>query len=271
MAEVGILIIFVLLLLIARGALKAEELRETQKGKELVEASRLRQLESAESALSAVTNALSVAKETNPEEIARLVALVKKAADTKEGQRWLADTKATLEAISRAQARIETIARNAGNKDAASFAEIIRESSEQLGTKEGQLKYYEGQLKSLGQGAGGRPCWVEPDGTIDYLYDVVLGSDGTIRMRETENPSKGAERAEWPMPSVDAHERLTEGEFLRRTRSLYDYGQRAENKCRFFVVVYDDTGPQQKDVYKSLLKAVEGHFYKKLSDVAAPF
>ena len=35
---------------------------------------------------------------------------------------------------------------------------------------------------AAGHGKGERPCWVQLDGTIDYLYDVVLTSRG-IKMR----------------------------------------------------------------------------------------
>lgn len=50
---------------------------------------------------------------------------------------------------------------------------------------------------------------------------------------------------------------------------LYDSSLVAN--CRFFVTVYDATGPAEKDLYKSLLRTVEGHFYKRLSLEPAPF
>ena len=59
------------------------------------------------------------------------------------------------------------------------------EQSHRIANQEGQLRRYEAQLKEKGLGGGERPCWVKPDGTIEYLYDVVLASNG-IRMREID-------------------------------------------------------------------------------------
>jgi len=122
----------------------------------------------------------------------------------------------------------------------------------------------------VGQGKGVRPCWVQPNGTIDYLYDVVLTSDG-IRMKEYAHPSRAAERALLPMPAADPTETLSEQEFLTRTYPLYQRSQ-ADN-CRFFVWIYDGTGAQEKTLYKRLRRTVEGNFYinRNREDAAPPF
>ena len=52
-----------------------------------------------------------------------------------------------------------------------------------IANQQGQLTRYEQQLQSAGLGKGERPCWVQPDGTIEFLFDIVLATDG-IRMRE---------------------------------------------------------------------------------------
>ena len=114
--------------------------------------------------------------------------------------------------------------------------------------QEGLLTRYENQLARLGQGIGGRPCWVQENGEIDLLYDVVLRSDG-IAMRERANPHRAAERARLPMPNVDPAESLTKSEFLRRTKPLYDHAKR-EN-CVHFVRVYDaDGSPREGRVHR---------------------
>ena len=100
------------------------------------------------------------------------------------------------------------------------------------------------------------------------MFDVVLGSDG-MRMREIVIPERAKERATLPMPQTDPTEVLTEGDFLRRTAPLYDSSLAAN--CRFFVTVFDSTAPTEKDLYKNLLRTVEGHFYKRLSRERAPF
>jgi len=130
------------------------------------------------------------------------------------------------------------------------------------------LARYEQQLQSAGLGKGERPCWVQPDGTIEFLFDVVLGTDG-IRMRENVYPSRNKERKDLPMPSTNPLETITQSEFVTRTLPLYESSLAAN--CRFFVTVYDGTGPEEKERYKSLLRTVEGHFYKRLSRDSAPF
>jgi hypothetical protein len=142
------------------------------------------------------------------------------------------------------------------------------EQSYRIANQEGQLQHYESRLREAGLGKGERPCWVKPDGTIEYLYDVVLASNG-IRMRERREGKRERERALLPMPTVDPSEVLSPSEFLRRTEPLYDSSLAAN--CRFFVVIYDATGPAEKDLYKSLLQTVEGHFYKRLDRGPAPF
>jgi hypothetical protein len=159
----------------------------------------------------------------------------------------------------------DEIQEKGGSEELARKAE---EQSYRIANQEGQLQLYEEKLKDAGLGKGERPCWVRPDGTIEYLYDVVLTSEG-IRMREYTYPQREREREILPMPAVDPNEVLSPEEFLRRTQSLYEKSQ--EENCRYFVVIYDATGPVEKDLYKKLLQAVEGHFYKRLSSGPAPF
>jgi hypothetical protein len=106
------------------------------------------------------------------------------------------------------------------------------------------------------------------DRVRDYLFDVVLTSDG-IRMRENLFSTRTRERETLPLPATDPMETLSSSEFLRRTAPLYENSVAAN--CRFFVSVFDATGPAEKDRYKTLLRTVEGHFYKRLSLDAAPF
>ena len=270
MAEVGILIIFVLLLLIALGVLREQELRKEQGTKTLIDKGRLTELEKAQSSLAAVTRALGVSSKTDPQDIERLVAAVQEAVASKEGEQALVAARNALKGLQDAQATLEAIAAAAGQDGAKSLGEALKDQSEQLGTKEGQLKFYEAQFKRLGKGDGGRPCWVEADGSIDYLYEVVLRDDG-IQMREIDIPSKAEQRATLPMPTANPSEVLSEHTFLSRTEALFRYGQDNKNQCRFYVKVYDGTGDTQKGLYKSHMKAVEGHFYKLEMTSAAPF
>jgi hypothetical protein len=225
MAEVGILVIFVLLLLLALAAFDRQQFADAVP----VPTQRLVELTAAEQALHAITDAVGVEPADTPEEITELVRAVAESAQSADGQ-------ASLRAA---------------------------RQSRDLAIKEGQLKYTEERLRSLGRGgAGARPCWVEADGSVVFLYDAILTSGG-IRMR-LRNEVLGTPRlADLGAPVLDAAVTMSEDEFRSRTRALYDYGRRAENQCRFHVYVWDGTAAAEKERYKDLLRTVEGHFYKQ--------
>ena len=79
-------------------------------------------------------------------------------------------------------------------KGPAGLAEKVEQQSFKVANQEGQLKHLEAKLQQAGLGKGERPCWVKPDGTIEFLLDVVLSSGG-IRMRENVFPHRGKERS----------------------------------------------------------------------------
>ena len=261
MAEAGILIIFVLLLLIGFNEWVQTAEREGMRGKVAVEEARLSALETAQSHLREALNVLGLPETASDEEIRAMVRSVQEASRTPTAQSAMRDVREMLNQIRQAQKELEKA------KD-GSLAETVARQSWRIANQEGQLEHLEDKLKEAGLGKGERPCWVKPDGTIEYLFDVVLASNG-IRMRENAFPHRGKERESLPFPQTNPSEVLTEGEFLRRTQGLFESS--AAQNCRFFVVVYDATEPSEKDLYKSLLRTVEGHFYKRLSRERAPF
>jgi hypothetical protein len=273
MAEVGILIIFVLLLLIAFDYLRRDEIVSLYANKTAVEPERLQELEQAETSLQevqeALGDALGVAPNDPPDDFVRLVRIVQAAARSPAGQTALVEAQELLAEMERAVERLERAAQQAEAGDGGEVAEQLEALSYRVENQDGLLTRYENQLARLGQGIGGRPCWVQPNGDIDFLYDVVLRSDG-ISMRERGYPHRAAERARLPMPHVDAAETLTAAEFRQRTAPLYEEARK--EGCVFFVVVYDATAPHEKGVFIDLLRTVEGHFYKSFPpNAAAPF
>lgn len=269
MAEVGILIIFVLLLLIAFDYLRRAEVVAQFANKTVVEPVRLRELERAEASLHEIGEALGVKSSALPDDFARLVRAVEIAARSPGGETALVEAKEVIGEMERAAERVARAAEKMEAGKGEQVAEEIKSLSYRAENQEGLLTRYENQLARLGQGVGGRPCWVEPSGDIDFLYDVVLRSDG-ISMRERVYPHRGEERARWPMPQVDPAEVLTAGEFLSRTAPLYEQARR--EGCVHFVVVYDGTALHEKEKYKDLLRSVEGHFYKsEPPNAVAPF
>lgn len=265
MAEVGILIIFVLLLLLAFEQWSREAVGRTYA---MVERSRLQALETSDRLVTQLVEAVDAGPNPAPEEVERLVRVIQAAAKTPGGQSMLAAARDELAKLEDARRRLERIAEVAESSGSGSVADQLERQSYELANKEGQLKRYEQQLAEAGLGKGERPCWVRPDGKIEYLYDVVLTSDG-IKMREYLYPTRAGERALLAMPDVNPATVLTPAEFLALTDPLFRHSV-AEN-CRFFVVVYDDTAATEKELYKRLLRTVEGHFYKRLSSEPAPF
>lgn len=281
MAEVGILIIFVLLLLIG---FTMWENADAKKGKEEVEI-RLQALEESDSLvthlrrewkipdnvnveeirtlITELGSTLQTPNNADVEEIRTLIRALEEVRATPEGQTTLKAIRIALEQNKRI---LDQIKKEGGGPEALS--KQVEQQGYKIGNMEGQLQLYESRLQKAGLGKGNRPCWVNPEGKIDYLYDVVL-SNGGIRMREHRYDHREPERSQLPMPVIDPNQELSTAEFLRKTQPLYN-SSLAEN-CRFYVVVYDNTGPTEKVRYKELLRTVEGHFYKRLDNGPAPF
>jgi hypothetical protein len=262
MAEVGILIIFTLLLLLGMNLVIDEKQRKSMEGKQLVNQDSLSTLIRSDSIFQEIKKTLEISDNPTVNEIQMLIRAIKEASSRPEGQSALKEMREALKELSKTK---DEILKSGVDEE---FLNRIEQQNFRIANQENLLKNYESKLAQLGQGQGERPCWVKPDGTIEYLYDVVLTSEG-IKMREYKSENRARERALLPMPVVDSSEILTPGEFLRRTRPLFDYSS-AEN-CRFFVVVYDATGPTEKELYKMLLRTVEGHFYKRIDRGPAPF
>lgn len=268
MAEVGILIIFVLLLLLAFNEWIRERDQIARQAFANVPKEKLESLERSDAIVKNFAQAVGAGPNAPPEEIEKLVRVIQAVAQKPQGQTMLAKAKEEINRLSEARRRIEKIATEAKLADGLTLAGQIERQSFELANKEGQLKRYETQLQEAGLGKGERPCWVTPDGTIEYLFEVALTSDG-IRMRELQYAGRAGERSTLPIPETNPSEVLSPGEFQRRTAPLYTHS--LEQNCRFFVVVYDATQSTEKDLYKKLLRTVEGHFYKRLDQSATPF
>lgn len=257
MAEVGILIIFVLLLLI--GFIFIEDEKEAKKleNKEIIDKVELARFKAASARMSSLSQGLGVPED----EITRLVKSML-ATDS------LHRLEAAVAAYHEANDHLERTIAKITSADSSALSDRIADMSFTISNQQGLLDRYEEQLEEAGLGTGARPCWVDSSGNIDYLYEVVLQHKG-IRMREVNNPDRSDERKLLPLPVVDPNEILTQSEFAKRTLPLFLYS--IDHECRFFVIVYDGTGPTEKERYKSLLKTVEGHFYKRLDDGRPPF
>ncbi len=150
---------------------------------------------------------------------------------------------------------------------AKQYVEKIREGARAVGfgenpdaVKDTLISY--GKLISAGKGTEVPSCWTRDDGTVEYIYDVKLTPTGLV-VRETDLPHRTEERGNLPVQNVILAQDISEKAFLGATSQLFEFSQSKE--CRFFVRVFDSTGPTEKAVYKSRLKAVEARFYKFIS------
>lgn len=270
MAEVGILIIFVLLLLLVLGQRRMTQLRSGQAGKESVAKEDIARLREQSAMLQRVALELGL-RDTNPvssDEFTLLIRSIRQATSEPSAQTRLSDAVNTLQSMRHATTEVQRILDTAKVAGSEAIVRQIRDQSFRLANQEGQLRIAENRLVATGQGKGERPCWAQPNGTIDYLYDVVLTSTG-IRLREHVYPHRQAEREGLPAPSVNPDETISPVTFLSRTAALFEFSKL--HNCRFFVVVFDATKSHEKPLYKDLLRAVEGHFYKRLDNGVAPF
>ena len=116
-------------------------------------------------------------------------------------------------------------------------------------------------LISAGKGTEVPSCWVQDDESIEYIYDINLTPKGLV-IRETDLPHRKEERRVLQSQNIILGQDISEASFRAATSNLFEWSK--EKKCRFFVRVFDSTGPTEKSIYQSRLKTVEAHFYKKL-------
>ena len=132
--------------------------------------------------------------------------------------------------------------------------------AEQLDQARERIKRLEAQAAARGGGGLDHPsCWYDRDGTVAYLFDVALAPGGFV-LAMARAPEHEAERGLLPTGSVQTGRLLTETQFLRQTRSVYEWS--VERKCRFFVRAFDLVAADRKDLYKRRMRVLESRFYK---------
>lgn len=164
---------------------------------------------------------------------------------------------------------VERLARIRESLESLGDADSIAAAGEQIAQLTERAFTQEGQIRELSRKLGGvlPSCWTRSDGSIDYVFDVVLSSGG-VKARRSSGAEGGVGR-EPALPPVDVSRLYSPGEFLSLTKTLFDWSRQQE--CRFYVVVYDATAVHEKDRYKELMQTVEGHFYKRQSNALPPF
>lgn len=120
------------------------------------------------------------------------------------------------------------------------------------------------QIESKGRGVDMPPCWPDSKGrATEYLFNVDLTNAG-ITLFDAAPTHRVAEKARLPLGLIKYGQSRSISQFYAETKAVSDWSR--QKGCRFYVFVRDKTGASEKALFKQLLIAVEGPFYKKLSN-----
>lgn len=173
----------------------------------------------------------------------------------------LAETKKQLEAANKPQdnlAQIATVLEIDPTSTPDQIVEKIEELKSTLANLRGQNKILLDRLKSSGKGTEKPSCWATESGGIEYIFDIQLTSSGVI-VKNNALPHRAEEQAKLPTQNIQYGRTLSSRDFRSQTRPVLDWSN--ANDCRFFVRVYDKTGAAQKTLYKQMLRTVGESFY----------
>lgn len=102
-------------------------------------------------------------------------------------------------------------------------------------------------------------CWPSSQpGRPEYIFNVALTSTGLI-VHDNALPDRVADQKLLPLNGMMFGKKIGDDEFADRTDPLYQWS--VKHGCRFFVHVFEQTKPDEKDIYKARLRAVGEHFY----------
>ncbi len=136
----------------------------------------------------------------------------------------------------------------------------VKQLEQELQLARGQTRNREERVAALiGGGRDKKPCWTDANGKVRYIFDVAL-TNGGIELRQDEAAERVDEARTLPLGGIQFGRQLSEESFSAETKPLFDWSN--HNDCRFYVRVCDLTGPDEKDLYKRLLRTVEGRFYQ---------
>lgn len=244
MAEIAILIIFVLLLAFAALLVRQQD---KQQEAERVAEERQEKITQLEAQFSTIQEILPVG-DKNIEELSRELVLLRDAKQqlarlqsTAEAAGFLSDPEAVVNTLKLGR-EYEAIREllPAGERNAEKLQELVQEYS-------------------TGKGTEVPSCWSHDDGTIEYIYDVNLTPTGLV-VRETDSPQRASDRQALPVQNIVLNQDISEQLFLSSMSDIFEWSKAQE--CRFFVRVFDSTGPTDKKLYQQRLQAVEARFYK---------
>lgn len=243
LAEVLLLVVFILLVLIAIGFARQQQQAVIIDARPDITLSDYEALLGQVSFVSEIREDLGLAPdEPLPDDFMEAVVAMAKSTDLAAVRERQERLDATIQAL-----------QDQGIKDPEALIRGYADSK-------GRVEQLQKQLRTAGAGRVFPSCWATEQGDIVYLLNVELTPDG-LRVAEVGNPGREKARSGLPMRPFSGDDLLSPRDFLSRTKAVFD--RSVTDNCRFYVNVSDRTAAEQKQLYKELLSAVEGHFYKK--------
>lgn len=148
------------------------------------------------------------------------------------------------------------------SKEIAKRLQSLGDCQSERQQMQGQLANSQRKLEALGHGTEMPACWASLDGKPQYIFDVTLTSSGIV-VHDNALADHVEDEKQFVKGMLFDTE-LKPEQFLGISNHIYQWS--LDHKCRFFVRVFDHTGPGEKAIYKQHLQTVEAHFYKLLAD-----
>ena len=260
LAEVGILIIFVLLLLIG---LDSQPLDVPTESLVSVDTQHYEELLETSAELRAAKNLAGFSDIDDFLELVRAVA-------ESSARSASPDLAAVLSSeLGEIRTLRQKLADTLGDTEAGQLEALARDAlamEKRIGDLEAQKRGLADQLLSAGNGLVYPSCWTDLDDRPQYVYRVELASEG-LRLLELAHANRVDERQRLPFPTTDPFIHLDPELFGEALKPLFEWSER--NQCRFYVIAHDGTLEGEKARYKQLLRSLESRFYKFQSDEVA--
>lgn len=266
MAEILLLLTFLLMLLLASQITKEREAREVA---EVQAADLTEELERLRPVVELIektgSDALDITKE-----------YVRAKRELAEANRRLDDAQAALALIEEAReeygpetpvAEVMEGFRKAALigravEDAGGTADGLLESAAkctaELSSCQGQTAYLNRRLNEQIGGFGLPPCWADSAGRIQYIFDAVLTDAGVV-LKDNKVPGREEDQATLPLNRMMFGEGMESVNFAAASQPLLDWSD--DHECRFYVRLYDGLEAGGRERYKDLRRSVEGYFY----------
>ena len=260
MAEIAILMIFVLLLvlsiLLGRKSKEVEDLKEWVANLELNTSEELIRLKKLERTLNLA--APEDMREQPLPEVFRELVFVRQEIVAAGIQATPNALQQVLKDSALAKKALAELAGQDGNTLVEKNAGLVMQNK----NLKAQIANLQRRAGSGGRGLDHPPCWATPDGRTEYIFDVVLTSRGLILHNRETPPSRVDERNNLPLDGFVFDKELSPELFTEMTKPLYDWSIKQSPECRFVVRAIDTTGATEKALYKRHMRVLEHHFYK---------